>query len=775
MNTEGNDQAVRTIVRMRAREGCEAAFESAWRSAADEISRIPGNLRQELSRDADDPQAFLITSDWTDQAALDVFGRSAVRDRLTAALRDLRESADRSTYQVIHAVTAQGPRIRVVVTVSVAEGQEDAYERAYAKVAERMRGTRGHVREELLRESGTSTYHLFAEWENEKAFHAWADDPSHMDQTAPLLPYLLESFERKIHQIVARPEAPAALAAPEAPAAITASVAQSTMDPGSTDVLIVGAGPTGLTAAIELARRGVACRIIDRRAEPSSAADKAIGIQCRTMEIWENIGVVAEAMDAGSWLHGQTVFVNGRQTHQVSWDLPGLPYAHLGLPQYETERILTGCLARLGVAVERGTELLGSAQDDDGVTARLRLPSGAAQTVRARYLVGADGAHSAVREAIGATFEGGMGMFPQLFMLGDVDLDWSMPAGHLLRFIQVEDEEMTGMLVCVPLRGRGRYRVATLAPPRLQAEVGTGVVPPGFSQEYDPPALADIQAVLDRLAPAGTTASNLRWSSIFRIKHGIVDRYRAGRIFLAGDAAHLHPPAGGQGMNTGIQDAWNLGWKLAYAVRGLAAPGLLDSYEAERRPAGKAVVDRAVRVAFTDEMDMDDEREQYLTEMQMTLTYAGSPLVGEAPDSAAFAGGPRPGDRAPDVQSLRRFGVGHPLRLFELTRGTAHTLIVYADATTAEDELIGFEKLAAKVRAQDPTLVDVYAVVSADTVLPADIDLPVLRDEADAFREAYGVRGAAAYLIRPDGHVGFRCAPVSAAALDDHLANIFTT
>ena len=296
------------------------------------------------------------------------------RDRLTAALRDLRESADRSTYQVVHAVTAQGPRIRVVVTVSVAEGQEDAYERAYAKVAERMRGTRGHVREELLRESGTSTYHLFAEWENEKAFHAWADDPSHMDQTAPLLPYLLESFERKIHQIVVRPEAargPGGARGARGDHGGRRSSPRWT--PGRTDVLIVGAGPTGLTAAIELARRGVACRIIDRRAEPSSAADKAIGIQCRTMEIWENIGVVAEAMDAGSWLHGQTVFVNGRQTHQVSWDLPELPYAHLGLPQYETERILTGCLARLGVAVERGTELLGFAQDDDGVTARLRL------------------------------------------------------------------------------------------------------------------------------------------------------------------------------------------------------------------------------------------------------------------------------------------------------------------------------------------------------------------------------------------------------------------
>ncbi|MEH1125639.1 FAD-dependent oxidoreductase [Micromonospora sp. CPCC 206061] len=777
------DSPYRTILRMRAREGCEAAFESAWRTAAEEISRIPGNLRQELIRDAEDPRTFLITSDWSDPHALDAFGRSAVRDRLTAALRDLRESAERTTCQVLHTVEGHGPRIRVVVTVNVPEGQEQAYERAYLKVAERMRGTPGHVREELLREPGTGTYHLFAEWEDEASFNAWADDQSHMDQTAPLLPYLLESFKRSTYHIVARPEDHLPPLDPQrpqqklpeqklpeqqkAPAAPVPQVVEGSTVDSSTDVLVVGAGPAGLTAAIELARRGIACRIIDKRPDAAGTADKAIGVQCRTMEIWENIGVAREAMDAGIWLHGQTVYVNGQKTHQVDWDLPDLPYAHVGLPQYETERILTNCLAGHGVSVERGIELQAFTQDADGVTARVLRADGGSETVRARYLVGCDGAHSVVRQSLGLTFEGGMGMFPQLFMLGDVDLDWSMPEGHLLRFIQVEDEEMKGMLVCVPLRGRGRYRVATLAPPRLQAEIGSGPIPPGFSQEYEPPSLADIQAVLDQLAPAGTTASNLRWSSIFRIKHGIVDRYRVGRVFVAGDAAHLHPPAGGQGMNTGIQDAWNLGWKLAFAVRGVAAPGLLDSYEAERRPAGKAIVDRAVRVAFTDEMDMDDERAQFLLEMQMTLTYAGSPLVGSSGD--LFDGGPMPGDRAPDVHELRRFGVGHPVRLFDLTRGTAHTLLAYADSSTAEDEFIGFEKLAEKVRG----FVSIYVVASPDAAVPPALDLPVLRDASGGFRSAYGLRGTGAYLIRPDGHVGFRCSPVSASALDEHLAQIF--
>jgi hypothetical protein len=186
-------------------------------------------------------------------------------------------------------------------------------------------------------------------------------------------------------------------------------------------------------------------------------------------------------------------------------------------------------------------------------------------------------------------------------------------------------------------------------------------------------------------------------------------------------------------------------------------------------------VDRAVRVAFTDEMDMEDEKLQFLTDMQMTLTYAGSPLVGEVIEEAGgFDGGPAPGDRAPDAEHLRRFGVAHGVRLFDLTRGTGHTLLVYADTSTSEHEIIGFEKLAAKVRGQGTNLVNVYVIAHPDANVPQQLDLPVLRDTADAFRVAYGIRGTSAYLVRPDGHVGFRCAPVSAAAIDEHLFKVFT-
>ncbi|PRY47768.1 2-polyprenyl-6-methoxyphenol hydroxylase-like FAD-dependent oxidoreductase [Geodermatophilus tzadiensis] len=936
----GRDAAaagVRTVLRVRAREGCEDAFAAAWQQAAAEVARVPGNLRQELVRDADDPRWFGFVSDWTDRAAVDAFGRSAAGERLTAALRDLREDTARETFTVLATREAEPRRpVRIDFSTSVAPGERVAFERAYTTVTQRIGDSRGYVREELLRDASGLRYHIFAEWRSEQDFVDWVEDPSHMAAGAPLArwhsvefrrevleirqrpdadadfppllppggdvevarvrvdsavavePWEQEAFElaylaaaqlarsapghareellretdggryhvvaeweseqhftdwtaepanwtagplgrwlargedRRVFALRVRPEPPSATAVPETvPAAVpvtpepdlevvagtpvstvpSASVQEFVEKPDdehaaaaaalpvpaglegtsrttgrAVEVLVVGAGPAGLTHAIELARRGVAVRVVDKRPEASTQADKAIGIHCRTMEIWEDQGIVTEAMDAGIWLHGQTVFVNGEQTHQVDWSgLDELPYAHLGLPQYETERLLGARLTSLGVVVERGVELAGFTQDDEGVTAQLRHASGEVETARAQYLVGCDGAHSAVRSGLGLRFEGGLSMFPQLFMLGDVDVDWDLPAGHLVRFVRIENEDdFTGMLVCVPLKGRNRYRIATLAPQRWQDAVGSGVVPPGFWQEYEPPTLADMQAAIDDLGPPGTTASNLRWSSIFRIKHGIVDRYREGRVFVAGDAAHLHPPAGGQGMNTGIQDAWNLGWKLALAVRGLAAPGLLDSYEAERRPAGKMIVDRAVAIAFTDEMDMEDEKAQFLLEMQMTMNYAGSPLVGEAaPDG--FPAGPEPGHRAPDVHGLRRFGVAHPLRLFDLTRGTRSTLLLSADAGASEEQVSGLEKLAVAVRQQTRGEVAAYLVAAPDARVPFLVDLPVVRDAEGTFAAAYGTAGAgtAAHLVRPDGHVGFRSRPLDEDALLDHLAGVF--
>ncbi|MEW2327619.1 FAD-dependent monooxygenase [Micromonospora chersina] len=754
---------IRTMLRMRARQGCEPAVRSAWGTIAGRIGGVPGNLRHELLLDALDPRGLVVVTEWADEAALGAYRDGPVAARLAELVRPLTEPAGPDDYPVLREGGTGDSTVYVDVELSVPAPRLAEFHRGYPEVRARMAGIPGYRREQLLREPGSDVHHIFAEWNSAAEFLRWIADPAHASaQAGPIAPFLLDIRRRLFHVV------------PDGGGRRQPTTGREADVHRTTDVLVVGAGPAGLTAAVELARRGIDCRVIDKLATPAGQADKAIGVHCRTMEIWEEQGVVREAMDAGIWLTGNMVFVNGVETHRMSWELPGLPYAHLGLPQYETERILTARLATLGVRPQRGAELVDFTQDGDGVTATVATADGGTETVRARYLVGCDGAHSRVRELLGLTFTGGLGRFPQLFMLGDVDVDWDMPDGHLLRFLHETDGRMDGMLVCVPLRGERRYRIATLAPPRFFAQTGGQDAPPGFSAELGAPTLADVQAALDHLAPPGTRASNLRWSSVFRISHGIVDRYRDGRVFVVGDAAHLHPPAGGQGMNTGIQDAWNLAWKLALAVRGLAAPGLLDSYETERRPEGEEIVGRAVRMAFTDELDREDLKRQFLQEMSMLLSYAGSPLVGETvSDPDALGDAPRPGDRAPDVDGLLRRGVGHPLRLRDLTRGTRHTLLLYADESADEAALRAIAELCADVRRQTAEEVDAYLVLSPDAAEPGLLAPPAVRDADGRFRAVYGVTGTGLYLIRPDGHVGFRSQPVDPDALRKHLRLVF--
>jgi 2-polyprenyl-6-methoxyphenol hydroxylase-like FAD-dependent oxidoreductase len=526
------------------------------------------------------------------------------------------------------------------------------------------------------------------------------------------------------------------------------------------DVLVVGAGPVGLTAAAELRRHGVAARIVDLLPTPPQYA-KAVGIQPRTLEVFEDMGLVDAVLDAAVPIRGQIVFRDGVEVGRMDLELPPeAPFDFACLPQYETERLLSEHLERLGGRVERPLEVTALRDDGDGLEAVLAGPD-AEERLRARYVVGCDGAHSVVRRAIGASFEGDR--FPEEYMLGDVVVDWSFPQGYGLRATRAMEGGGEDLLVCIPLPGRGRYRMSMLVPPELAGSD----VDHGFASDRPTPELRHIQAALDRLAPEPVTARDMRWSSVFRISHRIVDRYSAGRAFVCGDAAHIHPPTGGQGMNTGIQDAYNLAWKLALAVRGEAAPGLLESYDAERRPVGEEVVGRTVRHARQGfgGADGTDMRAIVLREAQLLVGYPDSPLVtGEAGDA-----GPAPGERAPDAAGLRTALARFPQRLFSLLRGPEHVVLLYADAP---GDAAGLDGLAAAARERARGRLRAYAVLP-DGVDARDPAVPVVRDVEGRFAAAYGARGTGAWLIRPDGYVGHRSAPASRDGLLDALGRVF--
>lgn len=453
------------------------------------------------------------------------------------------------------------------------------------------------------------------------------------------------------------------------------------------------------------------------------------------------MGVAKTILDASVPMRGQIAYAGGTEVGRIELTLPpDVPYWFAGLPQYETERILTERLAELDTTVERGVGLVSFEQDEHGVTATFTDGT----TDSFEYLVGCDGAHSVVRKGLGLTFQGGA--FAEGYMLGDVEVDWSLPPGYGVRSNHTADDgTVDDLLVAIPLPGHGRYRMSMLVPPELSAppSAGDGIVH-GFTAG-PAPELHHIQAVLDRLSPEPTTASNLRWSSVFKISHRIVDAYGRGRVFVAGDAAHIHPPTGAQGMNTGIQDAHNLAWKIALTVRGVAAAGLTDTYDAERRPVGEEVVGMAVRNAREGIGAGESSFETAMRrQAQLLIAYAEGPLV-SAVDAASTS--VQPGERAPDARGLRRDIATFPIRLFDLFAGVNHTLLLWSDGPVS-----AVEEAAARAFAAAHGLVDTYLVV-AETV---DSTLPVIVDTDGEFAAAYGVTGHSSFVVRPDGYLGYR-------------------
>ncbi|MCX4818906.1 FAD-dependent monooxygenase [Streptomyces sp. NBC_01142] len=458
-------------------------------------------------------------------------------------------------------------------------------------------------------------------------------------------------------------------------------------------VLIVGAGPTGLALACDLARRGVRALVVEQSGSlfPGS---RGKGIQPRTMEVFDDLGVVDAVVASGGKAPVGMIWQDGsRHGEYDMFERPGPteaePYGEPWLlPQWRTQQILHTRLTELGGAVAFGTALTGIEQDADGVTAELSTGTGGTRTVRAAYAVAADGGRSTVRKILGIAMTG-ESVDPAPMLVADVRI----PALDRLNW-HIFPGDGSGHLSVCPLPGTDDFQLVCQ-----------------FTQGEPDLSPAGIRAlVAARTHLAADDITEVLWSSDFRPRAAMADRFREGRVFLAGDAAHIHSPAGGQGLNTSVQDVYNLGWKLGQVLRHGAPEALLDTYEQERQPVAEQMLGLSTRIHRGQE-------QRGAATMQLGLGYRGGPLA------LGGAGALEAGDRAPDGP------LPDGRRLFDLFRGPHFTLLAVG----------------------------------------TDAELPLLeRDWVHPHRiGAYEPYGKGLFLIRPDGHVGW--AGEDAAGLAEYL------
>jgi 2-polyprenyl-6-methoxyphenol hydroxylase-like FAD-dependent oxidoreductase len=549
----------------------------------------------------------------------------------------------------------------------------------------------------------------------------------------------------------------------------------ATSPSGEAQVLVVGAGPTGLMMASQLARHGVAVRVVDRAAA-ACAESRALGVQSRTLEIFDDLGIIQQALALGLPMHGASIHAGGHRLLHLSLDELDSPYPFiLDLPQSQTERLLGSYLEGLGARVERQVELVGLTQDARSVTATLRHADGREETVAAPWLVGCDGAHSTVRHALGLPFEGAA--YPEGWILADVRLHWSLPDDELHMFLRPG-----GGLAVFPLRG-GRARVIAEVPlPSPEGEAPT-------------PTLADVQRLVQERAVADATVDDPVWLSSFRIHRRHAPHNRQGRVFVAGDAVHIHSPFGGQGMNTGLQDAYNLAWKLGLVLAGRAPETLLDSYDAEREPIAEGLLrftDALTRIATVRNPLAANLRDhlfgllvqQEVVQQRMAnqiaelkVGYRHSPIVDEHAGSRfghrRSLSGPRPGDRAPDARPLA-LADGSTVSLLDVYRGTHHTLLLFAGPAADAGAVARLDALGSAVVQRYGSLIRPYvALATAAPPAAGSTTTPLLLDPEQNLHHRYGADAECLYLVRPDKYVGFRAQPADQASLEAYLGRIF--
>src|SRR5580693_2075439 len=440
-------------------------------------------------------------------------------------------------------------------------------------------------------------------------------------------------------------------------------------------ILIVGAGPTGLTAALELSRLGVPVRIVDKQAAPATTS-RAVGVQARTLELLELRGLADEMVRLGNPGLAASFYGGGKRIFRLDFTRIDSRYHYLFfISQSETERILRTAVEKQGVAIERGVELVGLAQDvlshdANPVRVVLRHGDGRLEQAQAPWLISAEGAHSIVRATLDLPFEGKTR--DEQYALGDLHIDGELAESDLHIFSSAD-----GFLGLFPM-GKRRFRLMA-SNPLSRPSKDTA------------PTLQELQAIYDQRSRIPARFRDMSWSSWFRINSRMVARLKVGRLLLGGDSAHIHGPAGAQGMNTGIQDMINLAWKLALVLKGQAPAALLDTYEQERLPVIRDVLAKTEGmtnvIAFEKQFgpwtqEAEKAQDTIATRMcQLAISYRESPL-----SATYLKEGLQAGDRVPDlpVRYCSEGGAGWQERtLFSLLDPSRFTLLTVRFAESA--------------------------------------------------------------------------------------------
>jgi 2-polyprenyl-6-methoxyphenol hydroxylase-like FAD-dependent oxidoreductase len=515
-------------------------------------------------------------------------------------------------------------------------------------------------------------------------------------------------------------------------------------------ILVVGAGTTGLTMACELSRHGVPVRIIDKLASINPHC-RATTLHARTLEIFYDLGVVEEILARGNKVLGMSQFANGeRFMHSSGGELDSpYPFAVM-LEQCRTEAALEGLLRTLGVEVERETELIGISERPESVAATIQGPDGPETVVETPWLIGCDGAHSRIRHLNHIHFPGEED--PHQYVIADVLMETAFEHDEMYSFLTDQ-----GILLFFPLPNQRWLVVAD--------------VPAHHDATKEQPTLQEVQTVVTQRGRDSIVISDPRWLTYFRINYRAASHYRHDRIFLAGDASHIHSLVGGQGMNTGIQDAYNLAWKLALVYHGRAPLSFLDSYEKERRPVAEDVV-KTTRIlterleAFSN-LSSQQRRRLYIDMVvppevakrlarhneQLDLNYSKSPICCEREGShfgkTRFSAGPRPGEEAFDARPLLRDQ--RPTTLFELLRGPKHTLILFPGANHEANSWHRLFELAESMEAAADGLINTFFVTVEPASVPSNPHLSgrVILDPERSLHYRYGAESECLYLIRP--------------------------